>query len=90
MFGSHARGHENPGSDIDVALLLKQDPPRTLAGLQLDLADELAGAVDRPVHLVVLNRAPVDLIHRVLRDGILLMDRDPSTRICFEVRARNQ
>jgi hypothetical protein len=54
------------------------------------LADELAGAVDRPVHLVVLNRAPVDLIHRVLRDGILLMDRDPSTRICFEVRARDE
>jgi predicted nucleotidyltransferase len=90
LFGSHARGDETPASDIDVALLLEQDPPRTLEGLQLDLADELAGAVDRPVDLVVLNRAPADLIHRVLRDGILLLDRDPSARIRFEVRARNQ
>jgi len=39
---------------------------------------------------VVLNRAPVDLVHRVLRDGILLLDRDPSGRIRFEVRARNE
>jgi predicted nucleotidyltransferase len=66
LFGSRARGHETSGSDVDVALLLEQDPPRTLEGLRLDLADELAGAVDRPVDLVVLNRAPADLIHRVL------------------------
>lgn len=90
LFGSHARGDETPGSDIDVALLLDQDPPRTIEGLRLDLADELAGTVDRPVDLVVLNRAPADLIHRVLRDGVLLLDRDPSARIRFEVRARNE
>jgi hypothetical protein len=90
LFGSHARGDKTPGSDIDVALLLDQDPPRTLEGLQLDLADELAGTVDRPVDVVVLNRAPADLIHRVLRDGVLLLDRDPSARIRFEVRARNE
>ena len=40
--------------------------------------------------LVVLNRAPADLIHRVLRDGILVLDLDPSARIRFEVRARNE
>jgi hypothetical protein len=40
--------------------------------------------------VVVLNRTPVDLIHRVLRDGKLLVDRDPAVRIAFEVRARNE
>jgi hypothetical protein len=40
--------------------------------------------------LVVLNRARVELIHRVLRDGILIHDRNPSARICFEVKARNE
>lgn len=39
---------------------------------------------------MVLNRAPVDLIHRVLRDGMLLHDRDPTARIRFEVKARNE
>ena len=43
-----------------------------------------------PVQVVALNHAPVDLVHRVLRDGKLLVDRDPSARIRFEVRARNE
>ena len=42
-----------------------------------------------PTQVIVLNHAPVDLVHRVLRDGKLLVDRDPSARIAFEVRARN-
>jgi hypothetical protein len=32
----------------------------------------------------------VDLAHRVLRDGLLLLERDRSARIRFEVRARNE
>jgi len=90
LFGSHARGEASPGSDVDVAVLLAQDPPRTLAGLHLDLADDLTGTVRRPVDLVILNRAPVDLIHRVLRDGLLLLNREPAVRIRFEVRTRSQ
>jgi hypothetical protein len=44
----------------------------------------------RPVDLLVLNQTPVDLIHRVLRDGILIHYSNPSARICFEVKARNE
>ena len=65
-------------------------PPRTREGLGLDLEADLARAVGRRVQLVVLNRAPVDLIHRVLRDGILLKESDPSARIRFEVKARRE
>jgi hypothetical protein len=39
---------------------------------------------------VVLNRASVDLAQRVLRDGCLLLDRDSSRRIRFEVRTRQE
>jgi hypothetical protein len=42
------------------------------------------------VQVVVLNTAPPDLIHRVLRDGKLVLDRDPSIRIAFEIKARNE
>lgn len=42
------------------------------------------------VQVVVLNTAPCDLVHRELRDGRLLADRDPSSRIRFEVHARNE
>lgn len=42
------------------------------------------------MQLVVLNNAPVDLIHRVLRDGEIVFEADRSARIRFEVAARNE
>ena len=89
LFGSVARGDSGPGSDVDVAILFEEDPPRTLEGLHLDLGDALQAALGRPVDLVVLNRATPDLVHRVLRDGILVCERNRSARIRFEVRLRN-
>lgn len=90
LFGSVARGTAHAGSDVDVGVLLAEDPPRTLAGLKLDVASDLELRLGIPVQLIVLNRAPADLVHRVLRDGRLLLDRDPSKRIRFEVRKRNE
>ena len=90
LYGSVARGTARQGSDVDVGVLLEEDPPRTLQGLKLDLEADLEMLLRIPVQLVVLNRAPADLIHRVLRDGKLVLDRDRSQRIRFEVKARNE
>ena len=90
LFGSVARGTAKRTSDVDVAVLLTVEPPRTVDGLRLGLEGEVERALGLSLQLVVLNRAPCDLIHRVLRDGILLLDRDPGTRIRFEVDARNR
>ena len=90
LYGSVARGTAREGSDVDVGVLLEKDPPRTLKGLKLDLEADLEDLVEAPVQLIVLNRAPPDLIHRVLRDGKLLLDRERSKRIRFEVKARNE
>jgi predicted nucleotidyltransferase len=89
LFGSVARGTSTAASDVDVGVLFSEDPPATLSGLHLGLEAELERAVGAPVQLVVLNRAPCDLVHRILRDGVAVFDRDPSRRIRFEVRARN-
>ena len=90
LYGSVARGTAREGSDIDVGVLLEEDPPRTLRGLKLDLEADLESLLETPVQLVVLNRAPPDLVHRVLRDGELVLDRDRSKRIRFEIKARNE
>jgi predicted nucleotidyltransferase len=90
LFGSVARGQAGRSSDVDVGVLYEVTPPATLEGLGFDLASELEAAIGRPIDLVVLNRAPADLIHRVLRDGVLVVERDRGRRIEFEVKARNE
>jgi predicted nucleotidyltransferase len=90
LFGSVARGSDRPGSDVDLAVLYRKPPAPTLAQLPLELEAALESRLDRPVQIVALHTAPVDLVHRVLRDGQLLVDADPSLRIRFEVRARNE
>jgi predicted nucleotidyltransferase len=90
LFGSVARGTAGPRSDVDVAILYSKEPPPGLAGLGLSLEGDLERLLGLQVQVVVLNRASVDLVHRVLRDGVLLVDRDRSRRIAFEVRSRNE
>jgi len=90
LFGSVARGEAGPDSDIDLGLLYAVAPASTLLAQPFLAAAELESVLGRRVDAVVLNTAPVDLVHRVLRDGRLLLQADPSARIAFEVRARNE
>jgi len=89
LFGSHARGASGGCSDVDVAVLLNEDNGTHLRGPLARLRGELERALKRPVDVIDLHRAPPDLVHRVLRDGRLLVDRGPERRIAFEVAARN-
>lgn len=89
LFGSVARGEAKPSSDIDIGLLYVHAPASTLAAQPFLAAAELESLVGRPVELIVMNAAPVDLVHRILRDAVLLLQPDPSARIAFEVKARN-
>ena len=90
LFGSVARGEEKVDSDIDLAVLYHETPPATLEGLGLDLADTLAARLKRSIDVVVLNRASPDLVHRVLRDGILVLETDRNARVLFEVKKRSE
>ena len=90
VFGSVAVGTARSDSDVDIAVLFTAPPPHTLDSARFALAGELEAALGAPVDLVVLNDAPVDLSIRVMRQGRLIVDRDPSARIGFEVRTRNE
>jgi predicted nucleotidyltransferase len=90
LFGSIAKGTARPDSDVDIGVLYEVTPAATLLeqpfGVEADLAEHFA----RPVQVVAMNRAPADLVHRILRDGLLVLDQDKSRRIAFEVRSRNE
>ena len=90
LYGSVARGTAQAQSEVDVAVLHLDDPPRTLAGLGLGLEGELEQALGLEVQVVVLNRAPVQLVHNVLREGQLIAERDRAARVHFEVQARRE
>lgn len=89
LFGSVARGTARSWSDIDLAVLYREPPPRVLGALPQRQEAALEKRVGCAVQVVALNTAPPDLVHRVLRDGKLLLDRDRSARIRFEVPSRN-
>jgi predicted nucleotidyltransferase len=90
LFGSTARGAAGAGSDVDIGLLFKTPPASTLEGQPFDVADALERLLGRAVDVVVLNSAPADVRIRVLRDGVLVFEGDPVSRIRFEVATRNE
>jgi predicted nucleotidyltransferase len=90
LFGSFARGHEHRNSDVDLGVLYAASPGGRLEEQPFLLEAELGALLKRPVQCVVMNLAPADLVHRILRDQRLLFDRDPGLRIRFEVASRNR
>jgi len=90
LFGSFARGTMRAASDVDVGVVYRDPAPGILDDGPLDLEGRLESLVRREVQLVVMNHAPADLVHRILRDGILLVEVDRKARVAFEVRARNE
>jgi hypothetical protein len=90
LFGSTARGTARPGSDIDIGVLFVAAPAATLDAQPYDLEGALERRLGRPVDVIVLNSAPIDLRSRVLRDGQMLFESDRAARIAFEIRTRNE
>jgi predicted nucleotidyltransferase len=91
LFGSFARGEEGPLSDIDIALLLRPGMAREqMSDLSLEAlaqANRLLGTDE--VGFVLLNEAPLTLRYRVVSEGQVLVDNDPSLRLAFEVHTED-
>lgn len=86
LFGSHATGRAQAHSDIDIAVWIDAEPPQTgRFGYAAELTAHLIAALGtNDVDVVVLNRAPPLLYHRVLRDGRRLLSRNPGATAARE------
>ena len=77
LFGSHATGRAQTHSDIDVAVYVAQGTADGAYGYAAELTAHLMGELrSNEIDVVVLNRAPPVLYHRVLRDGRRVLARD--------------
>ncbi|UCC86996.1 MAG: nucleotidyltransferase domain-containing protein [Anaerolineales bacterium] len=88
LFGSVARGQAGHLSDVDIGVLL--DPELGLeesVERQLELMVALDDFADREVQVTLLNNAPPMLAYQVVRDGLLLYERNRLERIAFEVHS---
>jgi hypothetical protein len=74
---------------VDIGVLYERPPEATLMAQPFADEAQLGQLLARPVQIIVMNQASPDLVHRILRDGILVLEQSPSLRISFEVRARN-
>jgi predicted nucleotidyltransferase len=86
LFGSLATGKAHRDSDADIAVQLRSGAARDVHALGR-LAARLESAVTRPIHLVLLDEAPVALAYRIFRDGQVLVERDRAALVARKVRA---
>jgi predicted nucleotidyltransferase len=90
LFGSVARRAARAGSDLDLAVIRIHPTTSPVARLETELAGRLERLLERPVEIVNLELVPPDLAHRILTDGILVLETDRSKRIAVETRKRGQ
>ena len=89
LFGSTARGAEQPHSDLDVAVFIDEAAAKQGGfGYQADLTTDVMAALGtNAVDVVLLNRAPPLLYHRVLSDGMRIVSRNLRATTTREARA---
>lgn len=90
LFGSYSSGKEGPMSDVDIAILLKDNAPegRELIHEEDYLAYRIGKSLGvNQVDLIDLNSQGLIFCHNVLKTGRLIYDADIAIRIRFETRA---
>lgn len=79
LFGSTARGVATARSDVDVAVLA---PPAA----QLAVAADLALALGREVDVLDLDRAPLPVLERIVKEGVLVREARPGVSASWRSR----
>jgi predicted nucleotidyltransferase len=83
LFGSYAKEKQTHLSDIDVAVYMKDDTQAFDKKLEI-LSDLTKNLATDDIDLVILNKAPISLLTKILAHKIILNDKIPTIRHSFE------
>jgi predicted nucleotidyltransferase len=87
LFGSKAKGYANERSDWDIAVYFNKSIKQNGRWPEFELEAEISRVIEATVQVTVLN-APLSPVFgfEIIKDGVILLDRDPKLRIDFENR----
>ncbi len=83
IFGSSVKGNLTEESDVDVAILFKHFPDLSEIN---QIRDELSNLIKREVDVVVLNNSSPIIRMQVLKNGVLLINKNKAIYNDFFVR----
>lgn len=82
LFGSYARNKQHPLSDIDIAVLLKENVD--FFQKKLDLIEPVSKILGTDeFDLVILNEAPLNLTFEILSRGKTIVNKDENLSVRF-------
>ncbi|MFN2303215.1 MAG: type VII toxin-antitoxin system MntA family adenylyltransferase antitoxin [Anaerolineales bacterium] len=81
LFGSFVT--EDTFSDIDLGVVTNIEPNSPL-NYEFNLESKLESVIKYPMDIRILNRAPLSFCQNVIRNGRIVLDRDPNSRADFE------
>jgi len=86
LFGSYAQGKVHPLSDVDIAVLLKENVD--FFEKKLDLMEIISRTLlTDEIDLVILNEASLGLLFEIFNKGKVLVNKDENVRIEFLLRS---
>ncbi len=88
LFGSRVRGKTGLLSDADIAVCFRDEKMAVERHALASRLKQLLGVED--VDLIVLNRSPVELRYRIIRDGKLIFCDSMTAKVEFEARVLSQ
>ena len=87
LFGSKVKGYGNERSDWDIAVYFSKWEEKTKHWHAFELEAELSKVIGGVVQVIVLNSSLSPVFgFEILKDGILLLDRNENLRLDFENR----
>ncbi|MFO7979540.1 MAG: nucleotidyltransferase domain-containing protein [Candidatus Aminicenantes bacterium] len=82
IFGSFVT--DDKFSDIDIGVFCTENISKEPLDFEFELEEKIKSFAKLPVDVRVINHAPLSFVYRVIKEGILIADKDIGKRTDFE------